>query len=37
MPLGTAKSRLHRGLREMHAAIDADSRIRVDLTEGRPA
>jgi RNA polymerase sigma-70 factor (ECF subfamily) len=37
MPLGTAKSRLHRGLRAMHAAIDADARVRADLTEGRPA
>jgi RNA polymerase sigma-70 factor (ECF subfamily) len=37
IPLGTAKSRLHRGLREMHAAIDADARIRAELTEGRPA
>jgi len=37
IPLGTAKSRLHRGLREMHAAIDADTRVRTDLREGRPA
>jgi RNA polymerase sigma-70 factor (ECF subfamily) len=37
IPLGTAKSRLHRGLREMHAALDADARVRVDLTEGRLA
>jgi RNA polymerase sigma-70 factor (ECF subfamily) len=37
IPLGTAKSRLHRGLREMHAAIDADTRARTDLAEGRPA
>jgi RNA polymerase sigma-70 factor, ECF subfamily len=37
MPLGTAKSRLHRAVREMRAALDADSRIQRDLTEGRPA
>jgi RNA polymerase sigma-70 factor (ECF subfamily) len=37
IPLGTAKSRLHRALHEMRAALDADARIRSDLVEGRPA
>ena len=37
IPLGTAKSRLHRGLREMRAALDADARFRTELLEGRPA
>jgi DNA-directed RNA polymerase specialized sigma24 family protein len=37
IPLGTAKSRLHRALNEMRAALDADSRVRGDLAEGRPA
>ena len=37
IPLGTAKSRLHRALVEMRAALDADSRLRGDLVEGRPA
>jgi RNA polymerase sigma-70 factor, ECF subfamily len=37
IPLGTAKSRLHRALNEMRAALDADSRVRSDLVEGRPA
>jgi RNA polymerase sigma factor (sigma-70 family) len=37
IPLGTAKSRLHRALGEMRAALDADSRLRGDLVEGRPA
>ncbi|HEY7700870.1 MAG TPA: sigma-70 family RNA polymerase sigma factor [Candidatus Limnocylindrales bacterium] len=37
IPLGTAKSRLHRALDEMRAALDADSRVRGDLMEGRPA
>ena len=35
IPLGTAKSRLHRALTEMRAALDADSRLRGDLVEGR--
>ena len=35
IPLGTAKSRLHRALAEMRAALDADSRVRGDLVEGR--
>jgi RNA polymerase sigma-70 factor (ECF subfamily) len=37
IPLGTAKSRLHRALHEMRAALDADARVRTDLAEGRPA
>jgi RNA polymerase sigma-70 factor (ECF subfamily) len=35
IPLGTAKSRLHRALAEMRAALDADARIGPELTEGR--
>jgi RNA polymerase sigma-70 factor (ECF subfamily) len=35
IPLGTAKSRLHRALQAMRAALDADARPRADLTEGR--
>jgi RNA polymerase sigma factor (sigma-70 family) len=34
IPLGTAKSRLHRALLEMRAALDADARPRVGLAEG---
>jgi RNA polymerase sigma-70 factor (ECF subfamily) len=37
IPLGTAKSRLYRGLREMRAALDADARPGVRLPEERPA
>lgn len=37
IPLGTAKSRLHRALGLMRAALDADARTRADLAEGRPA
>ena len=37
IPLGTAKSRLYRGLREMHAALDADARLGPDVRERRPA
>jgi RNA polymerase sigma-70 factor, ECF subfamily len=37
IPLGTAKSRLHRAINEMRAALDADARVRGDLVEGRPA
>jgi RNA polymerase sigma-70 factor (ECF subfamily) len=37
IPLGTAKSRLHRGLQQMRAAIDADARVGRDAAEGRPA
>ena len=37
IPLGTAKSRLHRALGLLRAAIDADARIQPDLAEGRPS
>lgn len=37
IPLGTAKSRLHRALQIMRAALDADARPRADLVEGRTA
>jgi len=37
IPLGTAKSRLHRALGSMRAALDADSRLRSEITEGRLA
>ena len=36
IPLGTTKSRLYRGLREMRAALDADARPGPDIREGRP-
>jgi RNA polymerase sigma-70 factor (ECF subfamily) len=31
IPLGTAKSRLYRGLRELRAALDADARLEPDI------
>ncbi|MEO5704979.1 MAG: RNA polymerase sigma factor [Candidatus Limnocylindrales bacterium] len=34
IPLGTAKSRLHRALGSMRAALDADARTRVQIAEG---
>jgi RNA polymerase sigma-70 factor (ECF subfamily) len=37
IPLGTTKSRLYRGLREMRAALDADDRTGPDIRERRPA
>ena len=37
IPLGTAKSRLYRGLKTMRAALDADARPGPDIREGRPA
>ena len=37
IPLGTAKSRLHRALGSMRAALDADTRPRSEITEGRLA
>lgn len=37
IPLGTAKSRLHRAIQSMRAALDADARPRSDATEGRLA
>ena len=36
IPLGTAKSRVHRGLERMRAALDADARLGRDAVEGRP-
>ena len=36
-PLGTAKSRLHRAIGRMRAALDADSRLSQESVEGRPA
>ncbi len=35
IPLGTAKSRLHRATQALRAALDADARLRPGLTEGR--
>jgi RNA polymerase sigma factor (sigma-70 family) len=37
LPLGTAKSRLHRGLGLLRAALDADARESHATAEGRPA
>ena len=37
IPLGTAKSRLHRGLQRLRAGLDADARSRSDVTEGQLA
>ena len=37
IPLGTAKSRLHRALDLMRAALEADSRAGSETVEGRPA
>ena len=37
IPLGTVKSRLYRGLREMRAVLDADARPGTQVPEGRPA
>jgi RNA polymerase sigma-70 factor (ECF subfamily) len=37
IPLGTAKSRLHRALALMRAALDAEARVGDELVEGRPA
>ena len=35
IPLGTAKSRLHRALQSMRAVLDADGRPTADVPEGR--
>jgi RNA polymerase sigma-70 factor (ECF subfamily) len=35
IPLGTAKSRLHRALQSMRAALDSDARPRSEIQEGR--
>lgn len=37
IPLGTAKSRLHRALGLMRSALDADGRAGAEISEGRPA
>jgi RNA polymerase sigma-70 factor (ECF subfamily) len=37
IPVGTAKSRLHRALGLMRAALDADARAVAPIPEGRPA
>jgi RNA polymerase sigma-70 factor (ECF subfamily) len=37
IPLGTAKSRLHRALGQMRAALEADARTGPGLAEGGPA
>jgi RNA polymerase sigma factor (sigma-70 family) len=37
LPVGTAKSRLHRALVQMRAALDADARTSAPVPEGRPA
>jgi RNA polymerase sigma-70 factor, ECF subfamily len=37
IPLGTAKSRLHRALGLMRAALDADARSQPEIPEGRSA
>jgi RNA polymerase sigma-70 factor (ECF subfamily) len=37
IPLGTAKSRLHRALQSMRAVLDADARPTADVAEGRLA
>jgi RNA polymerase sigma-70 factor (ECF subfamily) len=36
IPVGTVKSRLHRGKRTMRAALDADARV-VSIERGRTA
>jgi RNA polymerase sigma-70 factor, ECF subfamily len=37
IPLGTAKSRLHRALANLRAALDADARVMADAIGGHPA
>ena len=37
IPVGTAKSRLHRALGLLRAALDADARSAAAISEGRPA
>ncbi len=37
IPVGTAKSRLHRALGLMRAALDADARTQTELAKGRPS
>ena len=36
VPVGTAKSRLHRAIQAMRAALEADARL-TSVPEGRPA
>jgi len=36
LPIGTVKSRLHRGIGLMRAALDADARGGLGLSEGGP-
>jgi DNA-directed RNA polymerase specialized sigma24 family protein len=35
IPLGTAKSRLHRATQALRAALDSDARVRPNQSEGR--
>ena len=35
IPLGTAKSRLHRALSAMRASLEADARVAIEIAEGR--
>src|SRR5262249_23561622 len=37
IPVGTAKSRLHRAIQALRAALDADARVPVEATAGRSA
>ena len=37
IPLGTAKSRLHRAIQALRAALDAAARVRPEMLEARPA
>ena len=37
VPVGTARSRLYRGLASLRAALDAAERPSSELVEGRPA
>jgi RNA polymerase sigma-70 factor (ECF subfamily) len=37
LPLGTVKSRLYRGLRQMRATLEADARAGREVAEGHPA
>jgi RNA polymerase sigma-70 factor, ECF subfamily len=37
IPVGTAKSRLHRAIQALRAALDADARVGLESAAGRPA
>jgi RNA polymerase sigma-70 factor (ECF subfamily) len=37
IPIGTVKSRLHRAMGLLRAALDADARADREISEGRPA